>query len=382
MFLDIETTGLSHYYDEITVIGWSFAGTMNTLVKGQDPGPFLDDAARASVLVTFNGIRFDTKFIVKELPGVSLPAAHLDLMYLCRRIGLNGGQKAIEIELGIHCRDGIADVDGAQAVLLWHEYLRGDASALRQLVRYNRSDIAAMGEILDRVIPTVACQPDLFLGEPFCRDWSAPSGWKELPDTLPVAPPSGRAPPPRYDDLFSGTSALAPKTKRARATRIIGIDLAGSADRGSGWCLLDGADAQVTVLRTDDEILDLTMRQDPDLVSIDSPLCLPKGRTTVNDSDPKRREHGIIRESERELKRRGVNVYPCLIQSMQKLTARGIRLARQLRAKGNSRHRELPGRSTRHHADPAQGRGSRMAEARAQGLRGHRRVRKRESDPR
>jgi uncharacterized protein YprB with RNaseH-like and TPR domain len=26
LFLDIETTGLSHYYDEITVIGWSMGG--------------------------------------------------------------------------------------------------------------------------------------------------------------------------------------------------------------------------------------------------------------------------------------------------------------------------------------------------------------------
>ena len=41
-----------------------------------------------------------------------------------------------------------------------------------------------------------------------------------------------------------------------------------------------------------------------------------------------------MRECERELKRRGVNVYPCLIPSMQKLTARGIRLARSLRERG------------------------------------------------
>ena len=85
MFLDIETTGLSHFYDEITVVGWSFAGKMNTLVKGQNPGAFFDDAARARVLVTFNGIRFDTKFIFKELPGIRLPEDHLDLMYVCRQ---------------------------------------------------------------------------------------------------------------------------------------------------------------------------------------------------------------------------------------------------------------------------------------------------------
>ena len=101
LFLDIETTGLSHYYDEITIVGWTFGGTAKTLVKGQDPSPLVKDAARAKALVTFNGIRFDTKFIAKEFPEVTLPDTHLDLMYLCRRLGLKGGQKAIEKELNI-----------------------------------------------------------------------------------------------------------------------------------------------------------------------------------------------------------------------------------------------------------------------------------------
>jgi len=34
LFLDIETTGLSHHYDEITVIGWSIGGKASTMVKG------------------------------------------------------------------------------------------------------------------------------------------------------------------------------------------------------------------------------------------------------------------------------------------------------------------------------------------------------------
>ena len=38
-----------------------------------------------------------------------------------------------------------------------------------------------------------------------------------------------------------------------------------------------------------------------------------------------------MRYAERELKRRGVNVYPCLIPSMQRLTERGMKLAKELR---------------------------------------------------
>ena len=41
-----------------------------------------------------------------------------------------------------------------------------------------------------------------------------------------------------------------------------------------------------------------------------------------------------MRECERILKRRGVNVYPCLIPSMQKLTRRGIQLATKFRKLG------------------------------------------------
>jgi len=76
------------------------------------------------------------------------------------------------------------------------------------------------------------------------------------------------------------------------------------------------------------------MRAKPNVVSIDSPLSLPKGRITVDDDDPGRPLFGIMRECERILKKRGVNVYPSLIRSMQALTARGIRLAKYFRGMG------------------------------------------------
>ena len=276
--------------------------------------------------MTFNGIRFDTKFIAKEFPHVRLPVTHIDLMYLCRRVGLKGGQKAIEKELNIRVRDDLADVDGAAAVVLWHRYMRGDTAALRKLIRYNRADIAAMGAILDLTVHRFAFHPDLFLEETSFRDWSAPEGWLDL--TIPMSKSAGRTgtPPPRFEDLFGGTAA--------EVARVVGIDLTGSEARGTGWCFLDGSKAETAVLFVDDAILDETIKARPRLVSIDSPLCLPRGRSSVEDSDPGRDEFGIMRESERELKRRGVNVYPCLIRSMQKLTARGIRLAGILRGQG------------------------------------------------
>ena len=325
LFLDIETTGLSHYYDEITIIGWSFGGCAKTLVKGGDPKPLYDDVVRAKALVTFNGIRFDTRFITRDFPDIVLPETHLDLRYLCRRVDLKGGQKAIENILGINFRGDLANMGGAEAVLLWHRYVRGNLDALRQLIRYNRIDVAAMGAILDEVITRIRPQLDLFTERVRFRDWSAPPGWQKLPR---VSSPPRQLTERRlgFSDLF-GTDSFA-------ELRIVGIDLTGSEKRASGWCLLSGREAEVASKFSDEELIEATVNARPHLVSIDSPLCLPAGRLSVGDDDPKRAEFGIMRECERELKRRGVNVYPCLIPSMQKLTARGIRLARVFRERG------------------------------------------------
>ena len=115
--------------------------------------------------------------------------------------------------------------------------------------------------------------------------------------------------------------------------RIIGIDLTGSEARPSGWCFLDGNIASTKVINSDNDLIQESIAVHPHLISIDSPLSLPKGRTSVFDDDPCR-EYGIMRYCERLLKKRGVNVYPSLIPSMQKLTARGIRLATHFRSLG------------------------------------------------
>lgn len=325
MFLDLETTGLSHHYDEFTLIGWSYGGRSRTVVKGCDSSEFVRDLNAAKALISFNGTRFDLKFIAKELPDCVPPSVHIDLMYLCRRVGLTGGQKAIESILGLDFRNGVKDIDGMAAVILWHRYLRGDDAALRSLVSYNRADIAAMGAIFNEALRRLEVERDLFSNEVDFTDWSAPSGWMSIPDGLDKDA-IRREKSVSYDDFFSGT--------KASEARIVGIDLTGSQARASGWCLLHGKQADTALVSTDDDIIRQTIEAEPDLISIDSPLCLPKGRTVVTDDDPGRDAFGIMRQCERELKRRGVNVYPSLLPSMQKLTARGISLANTFRKRG------------------------------------------------
>ncbi|MBB4169310.1 ribonuclease H-like domain-containing protein [Rhizobium sp. BK538] len=333
LFLDIETTGLSHYYDEITVVGWAFNGKASTFVKGDDHHSLLADARHAKAMVTFNGIRFDQRFLRQEFPDVRLPETHIDLMYLCRRVGLTGGQKSIEKQIDLNLRTELSDVDGFAAVLLWHRYLRGEISALEKLVRYNRLDIAAMGAIFDHVLAQFEIQPDLFTQAVGFINWSAPDGWQDLPKFNPAGSYLTKA--PHFDDVLGrGPAAKA---------KIVGIDLTGSEARGTGWCVLDGNHATTATLFSDEDILARTLEAKPDLVSIDSPLCLPFGRLSVEDSDPGRDLYGIMRQCERELKRRGVNVYPCLLPSMQKLTARGMKLANTLRQSGVAVIESYPG---------------------------------------
>lgn len=182
LFLDVETTGLNPHHDEITVIGWSFGGRARTVVRGADPSLLRSDIRHAKFLVTFNGGRFDIKFIAAEFPDLVLPKVHIDLMFLCRRVGLTGGQKAIERTLGIDLREDASAITGVTAVALWRKYVMGQREALRRLILYNRVDVAALGAILDEVICRTNIWCELPINDVCFRNWSAPAGWRVLPD--------------------------------------------------------------------------------------------------------------------------------------------------------------------------------------------------------
>ncbi len=324
LFLDIETTGLSRYYDYLTLIGFAIGGEYKVVLAGEDPQPFLDAVARAHSVVTFNGSGFDLPFLEDVLGQVRWPKHHVDLRYVCRANDWTGGQKEIEKLLGIECRAGFEGVDGAAAVVLWHRYMRGDRAALAELIDYNCADVQAMGLILERIAQDAA--GDMFLRPDalrrLCRRDFRRIGVASRGAILPP-PPTHLRKVVHFRDLFQSTPA--------EAATIVGLDLTGSAERRSGFCVMRGPEAETMTLGDDESILSAVLAARPDLVSIDSPLCLPVGRTRVTDDDPTRDEAGIMRVSERILKRRGINVYPCLLPSMQKLTDRGIRLAQAIR---------------------------------------------------
>ncbi|WP_339103761.1 ribonuclease H-like domain-containing protein [Haloterrigena salinisoli] len=149
-FLDIETTGLDASTNDVTTVSVHRGGETKTFVKDRDltARRLETELEQSSLLVTFNGQRFDVPFL-ETCYDIDVATPHVDLMYPCKQLGLDGGLKAIERDLGID-RDR-PDLSGRDAVRLWHEYERGDESALETLVEYNRSDTRNMEPLMEIV---------------------------------------------------------------------------------------------------------------------------------------------------------------------------------------------------------------------------------------
>jgi uncharacterized protein YprB with RNaseH-like and TPR domain len=144
-YLDIETTGLSPYSAELTVIGIHVEDRCEEVVQliGDEisPSGLMRAIRNISALYTYNGSRFDLPFIMKKLKiDLTGHCPHTDLMYSCWQRNLKGGLKAVERQLGIERR--LTDVDGWVAVQLWHNYkLNGCINSLNKLLEYNKEDV-------------------------------------------------------------------------------------------------------------------------------------------------------------------------------------------------------------------------------------------------
>lgn len=335
IFLDIETTGLSKYYNNITLVGWSMGNKYDVYIKGGDDSCFRKTLAQAKAIVTFNGSLFDLPFLRQEFHNLQIPTAHIDLRFLAKRVGLSGGQKNIEKVLAIKRPKQLRNLEGENAPLLWHKYCRGDSDALKLLISYNHADVEGMKYIFDATIARLMQQELVPLKTGNFHSFSASKS--ELRWYLEKSDGTEDGIRlPAYQDTKSSTILLEDifSVTDLSHMRVVGIDLCGSENRASGWSILEGNHTLTRRIKTDADIISATFDAKPTLVSIDSPLSLPKGRSTVDDNDPGRQAYGITRYCERVLKKRGINVYPSLIKSMQSLTARGIRLAQYFRSQG------------------------------------------------
>ncbi len=117
--------------------------------------------------------------------------------------------------------------------------------------------------------------------------------------------------------------------KGATSPVVLGIDLAGVPHRPTGVCLLERSRASTALLYGDRDILAFAGANEPDLIAVDAPLCLPPGRKSMAE-----RNGAHFRPCDLELRRRKIPFFPITLGPMRGLTTRGIRLKRRLEARG------------------------------------------------
>ncbi len=152
LFLDIETSG---FRNDVTVIGvYSEDLGFAQFVKGLN----LDFKAlqrfvdHSKILITFNGSSFDIPILQKK--GLTIRKPHIDLRFVCSKLSLNNGLKTVEKSLGIARPEPVVNMQGFDAVSLWHNYkIFKSKQSLKLLLQYNEEDVVNLSLIADKVVP-------------------------------------------------------------------------------------------------------------------------------------------------------------------------------------------------------------------------------------
>jgi len=126
-----------------------------------------------------------------------------------------------------------------------------------------------------------------------------------------------------------------------KSSKVVGIDLAGSEKRATGFCLLERNRAQVSVLHSDEEILQ-AVGKGVRVAAIDAPLSLPRGRCCLRD-DCSCVGKAHFRVCDLELRKMGIKFFPITLGPMRQLTDRGLRLKEKLESGGIEVFETYPG---------------------------------------
>lgn len=145
-YLDIETTGLADS-SEITTIAIYDGKRIKYYIQGENLASFPADIMNYDVLVSYNGKSFDVPMINRYF-GIRLSQAHIDLRYVLYNLGIKGGLKGCERQLGLD-RGELDGVDGYMAFVLWDRYRQtGDRKALETLLAYNIMDTVNLERLM------------------------------------------------------------------------------------------------------------------------------------------------------------------------------------------------------------------------------------------
>ncbi len=147
-YLDIETS----FEKDVTVVGLMRADRgLFQVVGSAITADVLEDVfIGLDTLCTFNGESFDLPVLDRAF-GLDLSERFrsLDLSIECRRVGIRGGLKRIEMGLQIPRR--LRGVNGYDAMVLWKRWEDGDRDALEILLRYNADDVINLSTLERRL---------------------------------------------------------------------------------------------------------------------------------------------------------------------------------------------------------------------------------------
>ena len=139
-YVDIETTGLNIYGDDITTAIIYTPMKTYIFLKDVNLHLFPKILKQFDVVVTYNGKIFDIPFLEHYFNEI-FKLAHLDLRWILASIGIKGGLKQSEFKMGMMPRKGLEDVTGSHAVFLWNDYkMNNNLNSLLKLVSYNFED--------------------------------------------------------------------------------------------------------------------------------------------------------------------------------------------------------------------------------------------------
>ena len=148
-FLDIETTGLSPQSSIITLVGILDTDGYHPFVYHQNLSDLREALEKYDLIVTYNGASFDLPFVEYHFGSVFRHKAHIDLRHVLGRLGLKGGLKSIENQMGVARPSELSALNGYDAVRMWRMWARGDEGALNTLIRYNAEDVLSLPKLAE-----------------------------------------------------------------------------------------------------------------------------------------------------------------------------------------------------------------------------------------
>jgi len=147
LYVDIETDG-GFGAEAITVIGAFDGTTTQIFVADRNLEAARELIERYPLVVTFNGQAFDMPLIRERFRYNLFNHIHVDLRFPLQRLGLRGGLKTIEHQVGLKRPTETQGLNGWDAVQLWQEWQTGSVAALDLLLAYNREDVINLAPLM------------------------------------------------------------------------------------------------------------------------------------------------------------------------------------------------------------------------------------------